>query len=224
MLDLLLAGGWLILPLAICSILGLAIIIERSWQLRRSKIIPQKLIQSLLTDIKERSISSKKLTIIEESSALGSLLVLIIRNISSKPEVLIGHIEESGAKIIHQLEKHLNMLGTIATITPLLGLLGTVVGMIDVFSVITEQGTGNPNTLAGGISQALITTAVGLCIAIPCFIFHRMFQRKIDELSFDLEHEALYFYEEVKEHLHNLKAKEQIDIKNNSKSSLQHEC
>lgn len=133
MLDILLAGGWLILPLIICSILALAIIIERAWQLRQNKVIPRKLTISLLTDIKEKSISNQKLTIIEESSPLGSLLVLVVRNIGGKREVIISHIEDAGEKIVHNLEKHLNMLGTIATITPLLGLLGTVVGMIDVF-------------------------------------------------------------------------------------------
>jgi biopolymer transport protein ExbB len=208
MLDLLLAGGWLMVPLIICSVLSLAIIIERTVKLKYKKIIPDKLTENVVTDLKCKALSNKKLDSVQNSSPLGSLLVLIIKNISVERELMLSHLEDQGRKIVHELEKNLNLLGTIATIAPLLGLLGTVVGMIDVFSVITEQGVGNPNTLAGGISQALITTAVGLSVAIPCFIFYRSFQRKIDELSYGLEHEAMDFYEQILTYLKELRAEE----------------
>lgn len=198
MFDLLLSGGWLMIPLMICSILALAIIIERSWQLRYTKVVPYGLNDSILYDLKKKNLSQDKIKSIENSSALGSLLVIGIKNITNDREYILDELEDSGRRIIHNLEKNLNMLGIIATITPLLGLLGTVVGMIDVFTVINQQGVGNANTLAGGISQALITTAVGLSIAIPSLVFYRSFQRKIDEISHRLENESVRFVDNIK--------------------------
>lgn len=198
MLDLILAGGWLMVPLLICSILALAIIIERSYALRYNKIIPNGLVNSVINDFNNQNITNSKTVAIKSSSPLGNLLVLILKNISADRQVIISLLENAGSKIMHNLEKHLNMLGTIATISPLLGLLGTVIGMIDVFSVITTQGVGNPNTLAGGISQALITTAVGLTVAIPSLIYYRSFQRRLDELSYQLEHQSMNFLDILK--------------------------
>lgn len=198
MFDLLLAGGWLILPLIICSVLALAIIIERSWQLRYTKVVPYGLNESIIHDLKKKSLSQDKIKDIEQNSALGELLVVGIRNLTQDRQYILDELEDRGRRIIHNLEKNLNMLGIIATITPLLGLLGTVVGMIDVFTVINQQGVGNANTLAGGISQALITTAVGLSVAIPSLIFYRSFQRKIDEISHRLEHESVRFVDNIK--------------------------
>lgn len=198
MLNVILNGGWVMLPLMLCSVFALAIIIERSIKLRQKSIIPDGLVSSLLEDFKKRSLTNAKVQDVENSSELGSLLVTILKTFKTEREVVLSHIEDQGRKIIHNLEKHLNLLGTIATITPLLGLLGTVVGMIDVFTVITQQGVGNPNVLAGGISQALVTTAMGLSIAIPCYVFYRAFQRRIDNISYQLEHEAVYFLDIIK--------------------------
>lgn len=198
MFNLLLAGGWLMIPLLICSILALAIIIERSWSLSFNKVAPNGLSDSVLNDLLNHSLTNSKLKTIDSDSPLGKLFVVVIRHLKSDKATIVNYMEDAGKKIMHNLEKHLNMLGTIATIAPLLGLLGTVIGMIDVFSVITKQGVGNPNTLAGGISQALITTAVGLAVAIPSLIFYRSFQRKLDEIAYRLEHESIYFLDSLK--------------------------
>lgn len=198
MFDIILAGGWIMLPLFLCSIIALAIIIERSWCLRINKIIPQGLAASVVNDLKNKTLSQSKLTAIQSSSALGSLLIIGIKNHKKDRIIILNLLEDAGRSIIHKLERNLTMLGTIATITPLLGLLGTVIGMIDVFSIITEQGVGNANTLAGGISQALITTAAGLSIAIPSLVFYRSFQRRLDEIAYKLEHEAINFVDALR--------------------------
>lgn len=205
MINFLLNGGWLMLPLVICSILSFAIIIERFWCLREKRIIPEGLGHSLLYDYRKRVLSSAKVHDVEQSSPLGKLLVTVLRHYRESRADIIQYVEDEGNKVIHKLENHLNLLGTIATISPLLGLLGTVIGMIDVFTVITQQGVGNPNTLAGGISEALITTAAGLTVAIPSLIFHRAFQRKIANLSHKLEHETLEFLDNFKDRGHEKK-------------------
>lgn len=201
MLDILYSGGFLIIPLLICSILAVAIIIERSWQLRYNNVVPTGLNDSVIDDLKNKNLDQEKIINIQKSSALGELLVVGIKNIGKDRQYLLLELEDAGKRILHNLEKYLNMLGIIATITPLLGLLGTVVGMIDVFTVINTQGVGNANMLAGGISKALITTAVGLSIAIPSLVFYRSFQRRLDEIAYRFEHEAIKFVDNIKAYI-----------------------
>lgn len=191
MVEIVRAGGWLMLPIILCSIVAIAIIIERFWTLSASRITPKYVLAQVWTWLKNNQLDSSKLRELRLSSPLGQILAAGLLNSKYGREAMIESIEQAAALVVHDLERYLNSLGTIAAITPLLGLLGTVVGMIQVFSEIMLQGTGNANALAGGISQALITTAAGLTVAIPTYMFHRYFTRKVDSLVLNLEQESI---------------------------------
>lgn len=201
MLSILIAGGWVMVPLVICSILAVAIIIERSWKLRYNKVVPAGLNETIIFDLKNKTLSQEKLNEIQNSSPLGKLLMVAITNIKKDRSVILQELENTGRNIIHNLESNLNLLATIAAVSPLLGLLGTVIGMIQVFSVITESGIGNPNTMAGGIATALITTAAGLVIAIPSLVCYRTFQRRLDEIAFRMQQESIKLVDSIKERI-----------------------
>lgn len=177
------------LPILLCSILAAAIVIERFWTLKASRVLPEDTARQLWS-LLENGSGSEGLQRLARSSPLGQLLVSGAINAEAGREAMVQAIEQRAAVIVHEMERYLNTLGTIAAITPLLGLLGTVLGMIRVFSEIMLQGTGNPNALAGGISEALITTAAGLTVAIPAYAFHRYFLRRVDSLVLSLEQEA----------------------------------
>ena len=198
MLNIIIAGGWSMLPLIVCSIIALAIIIERAWHLRYSRLVPNGLSESIIHDIRQKSLTQDKLAAIKNSSALGQLLTVAINNIKKDRLQIIAELENSGRMIIHNLERHLSTLSIIATIAPFLGLLGTVFGMIEIFSVINEQGLGKANSMAGGIAQALIATATGLIVAIPSLTFYRSFQRRLDEISCRMEYEAIKLVDTLK--------------------------
>lgn len=187
------AGGWLMLPIIFCSIISLAIISERLWVLQHKKVVPEKLVHGIWTLLKKEALTESHILEIEKGSQLGKVLAagLLSRHLS-RAEIKES-IEETGRFVAHELERFMNALGTIANIAPLLGLLGTVIGMIKVFTVITTAGVGDPGQLAGGISEALITTAAGLSVAIPSVIFHRFLKRRIDELVVSMEQEAIKF-------------------------------
>ena len=191
MVEIVRAGGWLMLPIILCSILAIAIIIERFWTLSAARITPKYVLAQVWTWIKNNQLDSSKLKELRVSSPLGQILAAGLLSSKYGRAAMIESIEQTAAQVVHEMERYLNTLGTIAAITPLLGLLGTVVGMIQVFNEIMLQGTGNANALAGGISQALITTAAGLTVAIPTFMFHRFFMRKVDSLVLDLEQESI---------------------------------
>ncbi len=195
MLELLQSGGWLMIPIIACSVIALAICLERLWTLRPSRIAPSGLLAEVWIHIKERTITTDKLRELKRGSPLGQILVAGLNNASHGREIMKESIQEAAGQVVHELERFLNPLGTIAAITPLLGLLGTVIGMIKVFTEIMIQGTGNANVLAGGISEALITTAAGLTVAIPALIFHRFFQRRIDSLVVTMEQETVKLIE-----------------------------
>lgn len=188
-------GGWLMLPIIVCSVIAFAIIGERLWTLQRKKVVPEKLVHGIWTLLKKDALTENHILEIEQGSPLGKVLAsgLINRHLS-RVEIKES-IEETGRFVAHELERFMNTLGTISTITPLLGLLGTVIGMIKVFTVITTAGVGDPGQLAGGISVALITTAAGLTVAIPSLIFHRYLKRRIDSLIVDMEMEAVKLLE-----------------------------
>lgn len=183
------------LPILLCSVLAMAIIFERLWTLRPSRIAPANTLAQLWQWIKNNKLDRAKTDQLRQESPLGEILVAGLSSTNNGRDIMKECIQEQAARVIHDLERHLSSLGTIAAITPLLGLLGTVIGMIDVFSVIMVQGTGNPGLLAGGISKALTTTAAGLTIAIPSLIFHRYFMRRIDELVVTMEQEAIKLVE-----------------------------
>ena len=195
MFELVQAGGWLMFPILLCSVIAAAIIVERMWTLRTRKVIPEKLMTGIWNLLKNDQLTQKHIVEIERGSPLGRVLSAGLINRHLSRDLVRESIEETGRFVVHDLERFLNTLGTISTITPLLGLLGTVIGMIKVFTVITTAGVGDPATLAGGISEALITTAAGLTVAIPSVIFHRYLKRKIDELVVGMEREAMKLVE-----------------------------
>ena len=185
------------LPIIACSIVALAIIIERLWALRREKVAPENLVAQIWQMHRKGSLTNAHITTVQESSSLGRILAAGLVNQKHSREVMKESIEEVGRQVVHELERYLNTLGTIASITPLLGLLGTVIGMIKVFSVITTAGVGNPTVLAGGISEALITTAAGLSVAIPSLMFHRYFGGQVERLVVVMEEQALKLVEVI---------------------------
>jgi biopolymer transport protein ExbB len=190
-LELVKAGGWLMLPILICSVLALAIIIQRFYTLRRSRVIPDGALQAVYGQYKAGNLTSEYINSLREKSPLEQILAAALINRNQPRAVMKEAIEEEGRQIVHGLEYFLGALATIAAITPLLGLLGTVLGMIDVFAAIVTAGVGNPGVLAGGISKALITTAAGLSIAIPALIFHEILSSRVDQLILDMEDKAV---------------------------------
>ncbi|PCM45538.1 MotA/TolQ/ExbB proton channel family protein [Marinobacter sp. ANT_B65] len=197
MFELLKAGGILMVPIIACSILALAIILERFWTLRVSRVAPPQTTNELWRWIKKKELNGRKLKALQASSPLGRILAGGLMNAKHGREIMKESIEHEASQVIHDLERFLNPLGTVATITPLLGLLGTVIGMIKVFAEIQLAGVGNAGNLAGGISEALITTAAGLSVAIPALICHRYFIRRVDELVVGMEQEAIKLVEVV---------------------------
>ena len=191
MWEIVTAGGWLMVPIVACSIVALAIVGERFFTLRGDKVLPNNLVADVWRMASTRQLNDEKIREIQQGSPLGRVLAAGLMNRSHEREIMKASIEEVGGHVAHELTRYLNALGTIAAVTPLLGLLGTVVGMISVFTNITTVGVGNPAQLAGGISQALITTAGGLMVAIPALMFHRYFRAKVDGLVVDMEKESL---------------------------------
>lgn len=191
MFELVKSGGWLMLPIIICSIATLAICFDRFLALNPDKIAPRHLLAQVWGWIKNNQLDADKIKGLKSASPLGRILAAGLSNSHHGRDVMKESIQEAASYVIHDLERYLNTLGTIAAITPLLGLLGTVIGMIKVFTEIMQQGTGNAAVLAGGISEALITTAAGLTIAIPALIMHRYYVRRIDGIVITLEQETV---------------------------------
>lgn len=178
------------LPILLCSVAVAAICVERLWSLSPTKIAPANLIAQVWQWLNNDEFNVERMRRLKMSSPLGYILASGLTN-SNDREHMKESIEEAASHVIHDLERYLNPLGTIAAITPLLGLLGTTIGMIKVFSEIMIKGTGDAQVLAGGISEALITTAAGLAVAIPALIMHRYFQRRIDSIVVQLEQQSL---------------------------------
>lgn len=190
MLELIKAGGWLMLPIILCSIIATAICIERAWLLRRSRVTPADLLPDVWNRIKSGKIDPSLIKELRTNSPLGHVFAAGLGHAKHGRDAMRESIKETASVVIHDLERFLNTLGIIAAITPLLGLLGTVVGMIKVFSQIMLHGAGNAALLAGGISEALITTASGLTVAIPTLVMHRYFLRRIDSAVVTMEQES----------------------------------
>ena len=196
MLAIIEAAGWPIWPLILASVLALAIIIERFYSLRVSEISPPALLPSVIKQLRDHGVSDDMLVKLSADSPLGQILAAGLRNVKSTREVMKEAIEETGRAVVHDLERFLTSLGTIAAIAPLLGLLGTVVGMIEIFGSQSPTGS-NPVVLAHGISVALYNTAFGLIVAIPAMIFYRFFRTRIDNLAVDMEQQAIKLVETV---------------------------
>jgi len=197
MIEFFQAGGWLMVPIVLSSILAMAIIMERSLSLRTIRIVPTKDIQQARKLAKTENPPRKVTSALSQRSLLGQVLATVLEGHHLPRHVIKENVEEAGRHAVHEMERYMTALGTIAAITPLMGLLGTVLGMIQVFGVITEIGVGNPTDLAGGISQALITTAAGISVAIIALIFHRYFKAKIDDYIMTMEKEAITLIEIV---------------------------
>lgn len=195
MLEIIKTGGWLMLPIIACSVIALGIVVERFWTLHTKRVIPSQLVGQIWQWNQKGQLTDKRILAIRDGSPLGRVLAAGLLNRHYNREVMRESIEETGRHVAHELECFLNTLGTIAAITPLLGLLGTVIGMIKVFTVITAVGVGEPTELAGGISQALLTTAAGISVAIPSLIFHRYFRGRVTRLIVNMEEEAIKLVE-----------------------------
>jgi len=192
------AAGWPIWPLILCSVIALAIIGERIWSLRRSVVMPRGLLERVLQEYRQNGASPEMINRLSADSPLGQILAAGLRNVNSTSEVMKEAIEEAGRAVAIELERFLTTLGTIAAIGPLLGLFGTVIGMIEIFgSQAPQGGGGNPLVLAHGISIALYNTAFGLVVAIPSMVFYRYFRSKVDALLVDMELQALKLVEIV---------------------------
>ncbi len=192
------AGGWLMYPILACSLIAATIVLERFWMLRRRRVMPDRLVARIWQWHRKGQLTPERLNQIRKGSPLGRMLVAGLVNRHHSREVMKEAINDVGRQVVSDLERYLNTLGTIAAVSPLLGLLGTVIGMIDVFSVIVESGVGHPGVLAGGISKALITTAAGLSVAIPALMFHRYFNSRVDKLAIAMEEQALKLVEVIK--------------------------
>ncbi len=179
------------LPIMACSILALGVLFERFWMLRSARVLPPKLVGQIWEWVQNNELDQTRIDAVHDSSPLGRILAAGLNNRDHSRDIMKESIEDTGRHVAHELERFIDSLGTIAAITPLLGLLGTVLGMIKVFTVITTSGVGSPGELAGGISQALITTAAGLSVAIPALIFHRIFRAKVESLVVGMEEESL---------------------------------
>lgn len=197
MFEIIKAGGWVMLPIILCSIVAFAIIAERFWSLQKKHVIPPNLVADVWVSFNDKSFDEAALVHLKQSSSLGRMLAAGLVNLQHDREIMKEAIEETGRHVVHELERFLNTLGTIASISPLLGLLGTVIGMIKVFSTITTAGVGDAGLLAGGISEALITTAAGLTVAIPSLMFYRYFRGVVEEYVVRMEEEALKLVEVI---------------------------
>lgn len=190
------AAGWPIWPLLLASVIALAIIGERLWSLRQPLVTPRGLLQQVIQEYQQNGVTPQMLGRLSGDSPLGQVFAAGLKNVKSTPAIMKEAIEEAGRAVAHELERFLTSLGTIAVIAPLLGLFGTVIGMIEIFGSQTPQG-GNPIVLAHGISIALYNTAFGLIVAIPSMIFYRHFRAKVDALLLDMEMQAIKLVEIV---------------------------
>lgn len=190
MLSFIQSGGFFMWPLMACSILTLAIILERFWTLRKASVAPQGLLTEVMTRLRDDRMTLDYIRSMQSKAGLSSIFAAGLLNSKHGRNAMKESVQEAASHVIHELERFMNTLGTIAAIAPLLGLLGTVVGMIKVFAVLMESGAGNTALLAGGISEALLTTAAGLGVAIPALIFHRFFSRRIDVLVVTMEQQS----------------------------------
>jgi len=197
MLDIVITGGWLMLPILLCSVVVGAICLERWWTLRREEVIPAELL-SQLQSTQAWSNDNKVLAELAVASPLGYVIAAGLNGIDLKAEAFQRVMQSTIDNVAHELERYLTLVGIIASITPLMGILGTVFGMIDVFSTLVSAGQGDAKALAGGISTALVTSAAGLSVAIPALIAHRFFLRKVDELILEIDSISQRFFDRLR--------------------------
>ena len=193
MWELVRAGGPFMWPIIVCSIAAVGILLERLWTLQRKRVLPQELIKKVSDLAEKNQVTPKVIEALEKNSPLGRVLAAALANKHRGRTIMMERVEDTGRHVVHELERFLNSLGTIASISPLLGLLGTVAGIIAAFNAVMLGGMGDPRALAGGISQALITTAGGLTVAIPSFIAYRYLRGKVERIVIEMEKIAVTF-------------------------------
>jgi biopolymer transport protein ExbB len=191
MWEIIRAGGGFMWPIILCSVVAVAIILERLWALQTNRVIPRDLSEKVWNWIQADQLSDKLITALQQNSPLGELLAIGIANRNKPRALMVERLQDGGRHVVHELERFLNTLGTIAAVSPLLGLLGTVAGIIRAFNAITPNGVGDPRILSGGIGEALVTTAAGLCVAIPSLIAYRFLRGKVERLVVRMEKEAM---------------------------------
>jgi biopolymer transport protein ExbB len=191
MFEIVVAGGIVMVPIILCSILAVAITLERLWTLREQRVVPTELTDKVWQWVENRALSDKQIMALQQHSPLGSVLAAGLASRHRERSVMIQAIEDAGRHVAHDLERFLNTLGSVAAVSPLLGLLGTVTGMIRTFKAITVAGVGNPAAMAGGIAEALITTAAGLLVAIPALVAYRYLRGRVDALVIQMEKESI---------------------------------
>ncbi len=191
MWELVKAGGYVMWPIILCSIAAAAIVVERLWTLQESRVIPKELTNKVMQWIETRALNDKMIAALEQNSPLGKVIAAGLANRNRPRDILVERVTDTGRHVVHELERFMSTLGTIASIAPLLGLLGTVIGIIRAFNDISSQGSGDPRILSGGIAQALITTAAGLCVAIPALVGYRYLRGRIEIIVVQMEKEAM---------------------------------
>ncbi|HLA71130.1 MAG TPA: MotA/TolQ/ExbB proton channel family protein [Steroidobacteraceae bacterium] len=204
MWELVRAGGPFMWPIIACSIAAVGILLERLWTLQRKRVLPQELIKKVSDLAENNQVTPKVIEALEKNSPLGRVLAAALANRHRGRGIMMERVQDTGRHIVHELERFLNSLGTIASISPLLGLLGTVAGIIRAFNAVMLGGMGDPSKLAGGISEALVTTAGGLAVAIPSFIAYRYLRGKVERIVIEMEKIAVTFAD-------SLGAEEQVD-------------
>jgi len=195
MVEIVKAGGWLMAPIILCAIVAMGIILERFWTLQQKRVLPDDLTSKVWGWVKDDKLDHRQIQTLHQGSPLGQILAAGLINRDRDRSIMKDSIEDTGRHVVHELERYLDTLGTVAAISPLLGLLGTVIGMAKVFTAITTHGVGNPTVPAGGIAEALITTAAGLTVAIPALIGYRYYRNRVDTLVVDMEKEAIKLVE-----------------------------
>lgn len=190
MLEIIKAGGWAMAPILLASVMFLMIVLERFWSLRRKTVMPEGLADEVCALVRARRMDPTHIEALRENSPLGELLAAAVAVRQQSRDIIRERIEDTGRHVVHRMERYLSTLGTIALISPLLGLLGTVIGLIRMFLAVMAGGVGDPEAMAGGIGEALICTAAGLIVAIPAYALHRYFRSRVSGLVVDMEYEA----------------------------------
>ncbi len=200
MFEIVKAGGLMMAPIILASIITAAIILERFWTLQTNRVLPKELTDKVWRLIEQRQFQDKHIAALEQNSPLGKILAAGLANRHRERSIMKESIEDTGRHVVHELERFIGALGTIATMSPLMGLLGTVLGMIRTFNAITTEGVGNPAALAGGIAEALITTAAGLTVALPALIGYKYLRGRVETLVVEMEKEAMKLVQVMDDH------------------------
>lgn len=197
MFEIVKAGGIMMVPIILASIIAAAIVLERLWTLQRRRVLPTELTEKVWRWVEQQQIQDKHIAALQQNSPLGKILAAGLANRYRDRAVIRESIEDTGRHVVHELDRFIGTLGTIASLTPLMGLLGTVLGMIRTFNAITTAGIGNPASLAGGIAEALITTAAGLTVAIPALLAYKYLRGRVQALVVQMEKEAMKLIEAI---------------------------